>query len=135
MGSSPKDGIRTNMPNYIFSNPSDPLEFIEVFFHMNDEKVFIKDGVKWNREWTIPEASFDIKCDPFNSKQFVQKTSKGGKLGELYSRSEELSQRRAAKNGGVDTVKENFYSKWSKDRRGRVHPDKLKQSRPETYLI
>ena len=56
---------------------------------------------------------------------YVDKTSKGGTIGDLLDRSSELSSQRAEGNGGVDPLKEKYYKKYSKDRSGAVHPDKM----------
>ena len=86
------------MPIYIFKNPN-ANEYVEVIQKMSDEHVFIDDvGTKWERVWTVPNASIDsiIKVD--SSKQFAAKT-KGWSLGEMWDYSSDLSQERKSKRG------------------------------------
>jgi len=118
------------MPFYTFSNPNSG-ETIDIFFHMNDEKVYIDDnGVTWNREYYSPELNMTGKTDPWDSKQFVEKTGKTqGTVGDLLDRSAELSKERASQNGGVDPVKEKYYNNYTKERNGAIHPDK----NPKTF--
>lgn len=113
------------MPFYSFSHP-ETGEYIDLFFHMNDEKKYIDEqGVEWIREYVSPELNATGKTDPWNSKQFVEKTGKTqGTVGDLLDRSAELSKERASQNGGVDPLKENYYKKYSKERLGAIHPDK-----------
>ena len=118
------------MPFYTFSHP-ETGEFLDVFFHMNDEKeYFDEDGIKWNREYHSPELNSTGKTDPWNSKQFIEKTGqKNGTLGDLLDRSAELSKERASQNDGVDPIKENYYKRYSKERNGAIHRDK----NPKTF--
>jgi|TARA_B100002019_G_C21248175_1_gene589525 hypothetical protein len=118
------------MPLYIFSHPKTG-EIREVFFHMDDDKSYIdEDGIKWQREYSSPELNASGKTDPWNSKQFVEKTGKGrGKLGDMLDMSADLSKERASQNNGVDPMKENYYKRYSKERNGAIHPDK----NPKTF--
>jgi hypothetical protein len=102
------------MPYYLFSHP-DTGEIQEIFFHMNDEKIYIDEyGLKWNREFTVPQAGIDTQIDPFSSKAFVEKTKKAGTVGELFDLSKEMSEKR----GGLknDPVKKTHERQWKKDR-------------------
>ena len=105
------------MPLYIFSHP-ETGEIREVFFHMDDDKSYVdEDGIKWQREYSSPELNASGKTDPWNSKQFVEKTGKGrGKLGDMLDMSADLSKERASQNNGVDPMKENYYKRYSKER-------------------
>tara|TARA_Y100000361_G_scaffold69343_1_gene61199 strand:- start:5102 stop:5482 length:381 start_codon:yes stop_codon:yes gene_type:complete len=117
------------MPLYTFSHP-ETGELKDVFFHMNDEKFFTdEDGVEWTREYSSPELNATGSTDAWNSKQFVEKTAKGGKLGDMLDMSADLSKERASQNGGVDPLKEKYYKRYSKERRGAIHPDK----NPKTF--
>tara|TARA_X000001036_G_C20537368_1_gene748822 strand:+ start:359 stop:739 length:381 start_codon:yes stop_codon:yes gene_type:complete len=117
------------MPLYTFSHPRTG-ELKDVFFNMNDEKFFTdEDGVEWNREYSSPELNATGSTDAWNSKQFVEKTGKGGKLGDMLDMSADLSKERASQNGGVDPLKEKYYKKYSKERNGAIHPDK----NPKTF--
>lgn len=112
------------MPLYTFSNPKTG-EIKEVFFHMNDEKAYQdEDGLDWVREYGSPQLNTNGTTDPWSSKSFVDKTSKGGTMGDLLDRSADLSKERASQNGGVDPVKEKYYKEYSKKRNGALHEDK-----------
>ena len=118
------------MPLYTFSNPNTG-ETVDVFFNMNDEKKYIdNNGLEWNREFHSPELNSTGKTDPWNSKQFVEKTGRGkGKMGDMMDMSADLSRERASQNGGIDPLKENYYKRYSKERNGAIHPDK----NPKTF--
>jgi hypothetical protein len=118
------------MPIYIFSHPKTG-EVREIFFHMNEDKSYTdENGVNWRREYSSPELNASGKSDPWNSKQFVEKTGKErGKLGDMLDMSADLSKERASQNGGVDPLKEKYYKNYSKERNGAIHPDK----NPKTF--
>jgi len=99
------------VPLYCFTN-SDESEYVDVFFHMNDNKVYMgPDGKEWRRVYTSPNASIDSKIDPFSSRDFVEKTGKKkGNFGNLLDAAKEASIQRAEKEGR-DVVKE----KWLKN--------------------
>ena len=98
------------MPNYLFKNPKTG-QIVEVFQKAADEHVHSEKGVVFERVWTVPQASFDTQIDPFSSQAFVEKTSNGKqKLGDLWDRSAEMSEKRKSKMGR-DPIKE----KWKKD--------------------
>ena len=92
---------------------------------MNDEKAYQdEDGLDWVREYGSPQLNTNGTTDPWSSKSFVDKTSKGGTMGDLLDRSADLSKERASQNGGVDPVKEKYYKEYSKKRNGALHEDK-----------
>ena len=102
------------MPYYLFSNP-ETEEVREIFFHMNDEKVYIdENNLKWNREFVVPQASMDTNIDPYSKRAFMDKTNKAGTFGEMMDLSKELSEKR----GGVknDPVKKGYTKDWKKKR-------------------
>lgn len=119
------------MPVYIYHN-TETDEYREIFQGMNDvHEYYGKDGdeTSWKRVFTVPQARIDGELDPFSSKQFVDKTAnKKGTYGDLLDRSAEMSAKRAALNGGVDPVKQNYYDKYSKERNGAKHPDQMKKN-------
>lgn len=117
------------MPLYSFSHP-ETGEIRDIFFNMNDSpKEYIDEsGTQWVREYSCPELSTQGSIDPWSNADFVNKTKGKGTMGDLLDRSAELSSQRADQNGGIDPVKENYYKKYSKERNGSVHPDKLKTS-------
>lgn len=116
------------MPIYIFANPANEEEIIEVVMSVHDEHIYIKDGIKWNRVWTKPTASTDTKLDPFSPKDFVRATGKGkDTYGSLLDRSKEMSIQRQDKLG-YDPLKEKMYDNYSKKRGGKIdHPEKRKE--------
>lgn len=110
------------MPNYLFQHP-ETGETQEVFQHMNDSHVYVKDGVSWNRIFTVPTASIDTNIDPMSHKDWNLKTeNKRGTIGDMMDRSKELSEQRA-KIVGKDPVKEKFFENHRKKTGGKYHPD------------
>jgi hypothetical protein len=118
------------MPLYTFSHPKTE-ELQDIFFHMNDKKEYIDDdGVEWTREYHSPELNATGSSDPWNGKQFVEKTGRDkGKMGDMLDMSADLSKERASQNNGVDPLKEKYYKKYTKERNGAIHPDK----NPKTF--
>jgi hypothetical protein len=43
-------------------------------------------------------------------------------MGDLWDRSQELSDKRKKLYSGEDPVKKKYYKDWSKKRKGKVHP-------------
>jgi hypothetical protein len=105
-------------------------ETVDIFFHMSDDKSYIdKNGTEWIRQYYSPELNTTGKTDPWNSKQFVEKTGRGvGKVGDMLDLSKEMSRERASENGGIDPVKEKYYKNYSKERNGALHEDKKPKS-------
>jgi predicted nucleic acid-binding Zn ribbon protein len=126
------------MPIYIFFN-TETEEYKEVFQKMNDvHEYFGESGQEknWKRVFTIPQASFDSKIDPFNTKDFVTKTgAKKGTYGDLLDKSAELSRKRAEMAGGQDPVKQKYFENYSKARRGAKHPDQMKSFESKNVKI
>jgi|688.fasta_scaffold00448_29 hypothetical protein len=111
------------MPYYLFSNP-DSKEIIEIFFHMNDEKIYIdENGTKWNREFTVPQASIDVNIDPFSKKAFMDKTNKAGTFGEMFDISKEMSEKRGGPKN--DPIKKEHMKDWKKKRNLKHTPKPL----------
>ncbi len=110
------------MPIYIFQRPKSD-EIIEVIQGVNDDHVFIdNEGVKWERVFTVPNASIDTRIDPFSEKDFSSKTkNKKGTVGDLMDASKEASEKRDRLTGR-DPVKQEHFKNWSKARRGKKHP-------------
>lgn len=117
------------MPLYLFKDPNSE-EIKEVFFGMNDEKKYIdKDGVEWQRTYSLPELKTEPSIDPWNNSDFVNKTANmKGTVGDLLDKSSELSEQRADQNGGVDPLKEKYYKNYSKQRGGAKHHTEKKKS-------
>ena len=109
------------MPVYLFKNPKTG-KVKEVFQSMNSEHVYSEDGIKWERVFTIPQASIDTEIDAFSEDSFKKKTSgKRETIGDLMDRSKELSEKRQA-IAGVDPVQNKFFEDYSKKRKGKKHP-------------
>lgn len=108
------------MPSYIYKNP-ETEEYVEVVQSMNDEHVFSKDGVKYQRVFTVPNAAITTRIDPFSQSQFARATDKNGTMGDLFDRSAEMSSKRADLNGGVDPVKEKYFKDYEKKTKGKKH--------------
>lgn len=127
------------MPTYLFANPENENDIIEVVQAINeDHSKHIKDGKIYLRIFTIPNMAVDTICDPNSASDFVKVTNKKGTIGELMDRSAELSAKRADKDG-LDPVKEKFYENYSKTRAGSVHPEvkkrKLKEKAAKAGII
>lgn len=117
------------MPLYTYFN-SETEEYRDIVQKMNDVKEYFGengDETSWKRIFTVPNASFDSKIDPFKASEFARKTgSKKGTYGDLLDKSAELSQQRADITGGVDPVKAKYFENYSKTRRGAKHPSQMK---------
>lgn len=114
---------------YSFSHP-ETGEVRDIFFNMEDSpKEYVDEtGLQWIREYSAPELNTQGTIDPWSNADFVNKTAGKGTMGDLLDRSAELSEKRAQERGGVDPVKEKYYKQYSKDRKGAIHPDKIKKS-------
>lgn len=118
------------MPIYLFKNPKTG-NIVSVFQQMNEEHVYSENGIKCERVFTVPNAQIDADIDVDSSEKFIEKTGKmKGTLGEIWDYSQELSNKRAEKNGGVDPVRQKAEEKYSKKRRGmkyksRVNPSEM----------
>lgn len=116
------------MPLYIYKHPEEE-EYTEVLQTMMEDHVYVdSDGLEWKRVFTTPNMSIDSSIDPYNSREFIDKTAnKNGTMGDMMDCAKELSHERAERNGGVDPIKENYYKKYSKDRNGAKHFSELKE--------
>lgn len=93
------------MPEYQFSNPKKPSEVVTIFQSMNETHEYIKNGVKWDRVWSVPQMAVNTVYDPYSSADFIKKTSNGGTVGDLFDLSAEMSAKRKEKDG-VDFIEE-----------------------------
>lgn len=100
------------MPFYDFANDKTG-EVKTLFFHMNDEKKYVDEcGFEWRRVFESVNASIDTKIDPYDSRDFVEKTRhKKGTLGSIWDKSKELSEKRKG-NSNHDPVKEQTYKNY-----------------------
>jgi hypothetical protein len=114
------------MAYYLFEHPK-TKERIEIKQSMEEIHEFQEDGVKWNRIFTVANASVDTKIDPFSSSQFVDRTrEKRGTVGNLMDYSKECSERRQEAIGS-DPVKTKNWEEYSKLRCGKKHPEQRTQ--------
>jgi len=111
------------MPLFDFQH-SETLEVHEVFFHMNDNKVYKgKNGDeegKWVRLYHVPLASIDTKLDPHDKKQFIRRAEKYTTIGDLVDKSKELSIKREGQSGN-DEIKRKFFDEYKNARGGKKH--------------
>ena len=122
------------MPIYIFKHP-ETEEYKEIVQTMNEEHVYIDEfGLKWNRIFTIPNATINTKDDAWDHNGFVEKTGKmKGTVGDILDYSSEMSAKRAETNGGEDPVKRKAFNDYEK-KVGKKHMSD-KQKTIETSKI
>ena len=118
------------MPEYLFVNVKTE-ETCALFYHMHEAPsvgtVVTINGVKWKRIFTKPQASFDTHADPYSGADFVKATNKKGSIGDLWDRSAEMGAKRKDKEGGRDPIQQKFYDDYAKRRKGKRHPQELKE--------
>ena len=115
------------MPLYLFKNPK-TNKIVSVFQAMNDDHSYSENGIKYERIFTVPNASIDSQIDPNSSQQFVEKTGKmKGTLGEIWDYSKEMSEKRS-KVTGVDPIREKSEAAYSKKRRVMKYKEKINAS-------
>jgi hypothetical protein len=109
---------------YIYEHPFEGRQ-VEVSQGMNEVHEYFEDGVKWNRVFTVPNATVDAKIDPFSSKAFLEKTNKKGSMGDLIDRSKEMSEKRKEKAGYDPILKKevDIYKK----KYNVAHPSEIKK--------
>jgi hypothetical protein len=115
------------MPIYVFQHPVTE-EYKELFFGMNDDKVFIdENSVKWRRVYVSSQLNTVGQTDPWSHNDFMEKTSsKKGTVGDMMAHSEELSEKRKD-NMGYDPLKNKYFDNYSKKRGGAKHPRETKE--------
>jgi len=116
------------MPIYTYEHP-ETGERVDIVQTMNEDHSYTdENGLKWNRVFSIPNASTDSQIDPNNPQAFLDATrNKKGSMGDLLDMSKELSEKRADKNGGSDPVKDKFFKEYSDSRKGAKHPEQKKK--------
>lgn len=119
------------MPEYSYIN-DDTGETIIVFQKMKDKhEYYDSSGKKWRRVFVVPQVSIDVKINPMDSKDFVEKTrDKKGTLGDLFDASREASEQRE-RSAGVDPIKEQNIRDWKENRKRKdgsspKHPSEIK---------
>jgi hypothetical protein len=109
------------MPEYLYEDP-DTGKVISVTQGVHDEHSYEEKGKKFDRVFTIPNASIDTNIDPNSKQDFLEKTrNKKGTLGEMMDKSKELSEMRKDLNGGTDPVETKYFKKYSEKRKGLKH--------------
>lgn len=100
---------------------------------MSEEHIFTDEkGVVWERQFVNPQVAINSVIDPNDKKSFVDKTrGKNYNLGELWSLSQECSEKREGMSG-VDEVRVKAEQKYSEKTKGAKHPHRKKQ---EKFLI
>lgn len=120
------------MPALPFQNPhTGEVKDIYVSIHETDKTKFQvqidENGVAWKRIIENPNMAVDSKWDAFSERDFINKSAtKRGSVGDLWQKSQELSEQREAK-AGVDGVKEKFYADYQKKHRGIKHEQQRKE--------
>jgi hypothetical protein len=111
------------MPQYIYQNPK-TKQTIEIVQSIHDIHEYTdKNGLKWNRVFTVPQATIPESMNAFTTdKEFIDKTkNKKGNYGDIMDRSKELSEQRKEKFGS-DPIQKEYFNDWSKKRKGKKHP-------------
>lgn len=110
------------MPIYIYQNPK-TNEYIEVVQSMNDPHVYFDEsGLEWKRVFIPSQLNTESSINPWDKNDFVEKTKNTkGSYGDMLDRSAELSCKRADQNGGIDPIKQKYFSEYSKKRGGAKH--------------
>lgn len=116
------------MPLYEYQHPNKEEKRVYVIQKMDDvHEYFDENGLKWNRVFGIPNARIDGEIDPFSERAFKEKTKDfKGTIGDLYDMSQELSEKRAKKRGGVDPVKDKSIKDYEKKTK-KKHPNATKK--------
>lgn len=108
------------MPLYTYKNPKTG-EHKDIFQSMNEEHTHQEDGVDWDRVFYSPFAAIDTEIDINSARDFSEKTGKKkGTIGDIWDKSQELSEKRADKLG-YDPVRKKALEDYSKVRRGKKH--------------
>ena len=111
------------MPLYEFQHP-ETKEIVGVVQKMKDKHVFVgEDGVKWDRVFSVPNASIDSDINAFSESDFLKATAKKGMTaGDMMDLSEQLSKKRE-NSRGLDPVKQKTVTKYEM-KTGKAHPNK-----------
>ena len=120
------------MALYLYENV-ETGEVREIVQGMNDVHEYLgENGTEiglWRRVYVNPNMSTDTKLDPFSSDSFRASTvGKNDSYGDLFRRSADASEMRAAQNGGVDPIKQKQYNDYKKMTNGKSHPQEMKEN-------
>jgi len=110
------------MPIYIYQNPK-TKQVKEIVQSIHDKHEYSENGILWDRIFTSPQVNTQEKLSVnSNEKDFARVTkNQKGTVGDLWERSQELSEKRK-KVYGKDPIKKKYFDDWSKKRKGKVHP-------------
>jgi predicted nucleic acid-binding Zn ribbon protein len=117
------------MPIYIYEHP-ETGEVKEIIQKMMDIHEYIDEKKKkWNRIFTVPQASVDGKFNAWSQNDFIEKVGKKkGTVGDIWDKSKELSAKRASESpDGKDPIRKKAEAQYSKERRGRPYIDSAEQ--------
>lgn len=115
------------MPVYVFQSVDKENFYTDIFYPYKDAPkigaIVEHEGKKWRRIPTMPYAAQDTRIDPNSASDFVKKTGQmKGTYGQMLDYSAEMSAKRAAKNNGIDPVKEKVFEE-RKKLTGLEHPE------------
>jgi|TARA_R110000824_G_scaffold1118_1_gene6082 hypothetical protein len=121
------------MPTYIFQHPLTG-DIKEITQRISDSHEYADEsGLKWSRVFTVPHTSIPnmTRIDAGSEQDFANKTQNtGGTCGDLFDLSRELSEKRKSQSSdGKDPVEQQFFKKYSKERKGMKHQNDTPQSR------
>ena len=103
---------------YVYEHPLTG-EIKEIAQGINEPHEYIEDGIKWHRVFTASAPI--IATNPNSIQDFVEKTNKKSKIGEIWDRAKDLSAKRAKQNGGVDPIKTKYFKDYALKRHGKKH--------------
>jgi len=104
---------------YSYRHPSTG-EVKDVAQGVSEEHRYVdEDGLQWERVFSTLTPI--IAANPNSLKDFVEKTNKKSTVGEVWDRAQDLSNRRAQQNGGIDPVKAKYYKDYAAKRGGKRH--------------
>tara|TARA_R110000824_G_scaffold214603_1_gene400817 strand:+ start:1018 stop:1368 length:351 start_codon:yes stop_codon:yes gene_type:complete len=114
------------MPEYIYEHPNTGKQ-VTVLQSVHEEHVYKIEGVVYNRVYTVPQASIDTHIDPYSQKDF--RKIKSENIGDMWDRSQELSQIRTEKEG-KDPIKEKYFKDYAKKTKGKKHGKDPTRTKP-----
>lgn len=101
------------MPLYTYRNEQTGEE-IELLQSVHDKHEYNVAGEQWNRVFHAPQIAIDVKA-PTSASKYLEKTSKGGTVGDMWEIATESAHKRADKNGGVDPLSGRDFNQKSRD--------------------
>ena len=118
------------MPVYTYRHPKTG-KTIDLVQSMSDDHSYTDDnGVKWERVFYPTHFAFDTKLDPHDSKAFVNKTEKGGTIGDIMDLSREMSEKR----GGDKNDEVSLKHKQEKEKKlNKIKLENLRQERKKQF--